>query len=66
MKGLGAIISTALALATAGAMGASIERRTLPAVSVKGNGQLPLCLSSGSLLDCQVANAHLPFSFLCW
>ncbi|KAH0537679.1 beta-glucanosyltransferase [Glutinoglossum americanum] len=37
MKGLGAIISTTVALTAAGAMGASIERRTLPAVSAKGN-----------------------------
>jgi len=37
MKGLGAIISTTVALSTAGAMGASMERRSLPAVSVKGN-----------------------------
>ncbi|KAI9764232.1 MAG: beta-glucanosyltransferase [Geoglossum simile] len=37
MKGIGAIISTTVALSTVGAMGASIERRSLPAVAVKGN-----------------------------
>jgi hypothetical protein len=39
MKGFGAIISTTVALTAAGAMGASVGKRTLPAVSVKGNGQ---------------------------
>ena len=38
MKGLGAIISTTAALSAAGVMGASIERRSLPAVTVGGNG----------------------------
>ncbi|KAI9784636.1 MAG: beta-glucanosyltransferase [Geoglossum umbratile] len=37
MKGLGAIISTTVALSAAGAMGASVERRSLPAVTVKGS-----------------------------
>lgn len=66
MKGLGAIISTTVAL-SAGVMGASVERRSLPAVTVKGNGQLlPIHPQDLPLLNFQTADEHISFSFLRW